>query len=78
MPKVSRKLIMPDYVVFLLYIYCEEPTQKVAQKPATMLCCLKMRGGIVAVLGSNIWTATKATSNNAIRANSAIIRPLLH
>ena len=69
---------MPDYVAFLPYIYCEEPTKIVVQKAAMMLRCLKMRAGIVAVLGSNIWTATKATSNAPIRVSNAIIRPLLH
>ena len=78
MDKISHKAIMPDYGVFLPYIYCEDPRQRVAQKPAAMLCCLKIRGGIVAVLGSNIWTATKVTSNAAITVNNAMIRPLLH
>jgi hypothetical protein len=59
-------------------MYCEEPTQIVDQKPATTLRCLKMRGGISAVLGSNIWTATKAISSTAMRVNNAIIRPLFH
>ena len=78
MAKVSHEVIMPDYVIFLPYIYCEEPTQIVAQEAATILRCLKMRAGIVAVLGSNIWTATKATNNTPIRVNNATIRPLLH
>lgn len=69
---------MPDYVIFLPYIYCEEPTQIVAQQAAMMLRFLKMRAGIVAVLGTNIWTATKATSNAPIRLNSAMIRQSLH
>ena len=77
-PKVSQKVMMLDHAVFLLNMYDEEPMQRVAQKPPAMLRCLKMWGGIVAVFGSNIWMATKATSNTAIRVNNAMIRPLLH
>lgn len=51
--------------------------QSVNQTPATMLRPLKIRGGIVAVAGSNIWTATKAISNVPVRTNNAMIRPLL-
>lgn len=52
--------------------------QIVDQKPAATLRYLRIRGGIVAVLGSEAWTATKATSNTAMRVNNAMIRPLLH
>jgi hypothetical protein len=69
---------MPDDVVFLLNTYSPEPTQVTAHKPATMHHCLKRRGGIIAVLGSNIWTATKATSNTLIRVNNAMIRASFH
>jgi hypothetical protein len=76
--KVRHEVITTDYVIFLPYTYCKEPTQIVAQETATMLRYLKMRAGIVAILGSNIWTATKATSNTPIKVNNSMIRPLLH
>jgi hypothetical protein len=76
--KVNHKVMIPDDLVFLPYMYCEEPTKTVVQSPAMILRCLKTRGGIVAVLGRNIWTATKATSNTAIRVINAMMRPLLH
>ena len=77
-PRVSRNMKMPDHLLSLPYTYCDAPMQRVAQEPAMMLRCLKNRGGIVAVLGSNIWIATKAMSNAAIRVNNAMMRPSFH
>lgn len=65
-------------VVCVPKMYWDAPMQMVAQQPAAMLRCLKMRGGIVAVLGRRIWMAAKATSKMPARVNSAMIRPELH
>lgn len=78
MTEVSHKMTMPGYGVFLPNMYCEEPMQIVDQKLAATLRYLRMRGGIVAVLGSKAWTKRKATSNTPVRINNAMIRLLLH
>ena len=58
----------------LLKMYCEDPIQIVDQKPAATLRCLRRRGGIVAVLGSKLWTITNATKDIPVRVNNAMIR----
>jgi hypothetical protein len=52
--------------------------QMVHQHPAAMLRCLAILGGIVAVLGRSICTATKATANTPEMVNNAMMRPPLH
>lgn len=65
-------------VVCVPKMYWDAPMQMVAQQPAAILRCLKIRGGIVAVLGRRTWMAAKATSKTPPRVNSAMIRPEFH
>jgi hypothetical protein len=50
----------------------------ISHTPAQMLRILKIRGGIIAVLGRSIWIATKAIINTDITVNNAIMRALFH
>ncbi len=55
-----------------------EPTQKVDQKPARMLRCMKMRGGMVAVPGQVDLHQDEPISRTAASTSRAMMRPSFH
>lgn len=57
-------------------IIIDEPTQKIAKKPARMLLWQKIRGGMVAVFGLRIWIATNPSNRQPASVRRAIMRPL--
>lgn len=52
--------------------------QIVEKKPARMLRCIKILGGIVAVLGKKIWTKTNPNSRTPARTSRVIMRLSFH
>jgi hypothetical protein len=60
-------------------MYMEQPLQMVVHRPkATLRWFLKMRVGIMAVLGRRSWMTMKAGRRRDMRTSKVMIRALFH